>query len=138
MGLRITELSDREMLHAVNDAMDDQGRAKTPDIAIALGMDPEDPHATRCVGSRMAYMRRCGFVNKTSNVREWTMTKDGKTLMNGEIPDSVRAAIDSMDFGGQVSVLRQVTRAGIRKKTSRFAVKREFTNVTANGNGRRR
>lgn len=94
--VRIADFSDRELLALF---LDLGGAADAREFAqrvfgLSDGHD-ELPHFTRCVTSRMVWMRRYGLVERADDGR-WQISKLGVALRTSEVPESVVNGIDRL------------------------------------------
>lgn len=98
--LQIRDFSDRELLAVIRDA---GGTVVAAELAqrIFVVADGELPHFTRCVTSRLVWMRRYGLIDRTEE-GAWAISAEGEELRAGRVSDTVAAGIDRM---GETSML---------------------------------
>lgn len=135
-SLRIDDLSDREMLHIVDQAAGEDNWAHTHDIANALGLTTKNRH--QCVGARLAVMKQNGYVKKHREERmTWAITKLGEEMKNGVLDQTTEGQLHSLDVGGQILALRTVARDTLGKKMAGSAIRREFKHQQGKASPRR-
>lgn len=131
-NLTLAEYSDRELLHIVRDVADADGRATPQDIAERVGVQHE--HPTRCVGSRLAWLRRYGAVTRDEEGR-WALTAMGERYALGALSDNERSTFDQMPAEHLVALMSAVTRRyRTVAPTGAHLIRREWIN----GSGSRR
>ena|SRR3990172_5770211 len=85
MGLRLSEFSDRELLHALRELLtqkDSDGVGiKASSFANSLGLKNVDAHH---IGARMGWLRKYGVVDRVEGNR-WTLTDFGARLLNAKL-----------------------------------------------------
>lgn len=132
-ALRIRDFSDRELLHVMLDESSD-GAVDTRRIAIRVfGLsDSEENTAiiqyyTRCVGSRFAWMRRFGLVDKGDTVGTWIMSSEGASLISNDLNRSLANSLDSLENDRSLALANRV---GLKlvsaSDTASTAMKREL------------
>jgi hypothetical protein len=136
--LRNEDLTDRELLHVIADAADDNGLATSEEIALALGISQNGNKslATK-VSVRLSWSVRYGFlesidprevgVQREVKSKLWRITPIGEQLMGGRLAKNVESAMDRMDPGAQLLAMRRLTRQAYIEAGSEVAnaVRRE-------------
>ena len=140
---RNEDLTDRELLHIINDIAGD-GTVTSADIGLALGVRPDgDRSAARVVATRLAWMKRYGFLiridprevegRKGTDPVEWMISDIGRQIMSGKLPKALEQQLDRATAGNQVLLMRKLTQrayveAGPEVAT---AVRREYLHNAA-------
>jgi hypothetical protein len=75
----LSEVGDRELMLVVADLEDGDGLVDTRAVSDMLNID--HPNPTRCVSSRLNWMRRWGFVRKGKAANTWRITAKGRQLV---------------------------------------------------------
>ena len=112
--LRNEDYTDRELLHVVSDVTTVDGWADTEEIAERLGMAQNG--GRRHVGSRMSWMVRYKYCERKVEGKGervlYRLTKQGKSLMAGELDSDTESVLKSMEPGERVMVMRVIARQG--------------------------
>ena len=132
MSLRLIDISDRELLHIVDDLGDNEGWVSAEHLCKALGLDPDYPNRT--VASRFVWLRRFGVVEKRKGRKkasrgEWRLSKAGLDLIDGKLDARAEARLKKLSDGelwGEVAALadhrlrmRQVSARMLRREMQR-------------------
>jgi len=132
VSLRLIDISDRELLHILDDLGDNDGWVSAFDLCRALGLDPDYPNRT--VASRFVWLRRFGVVEKRrgrkkASVGEWRLSKAGVDLIDGKLDDKHEARLKRMsdsELWGELAALgehrlrmRQVSARMMRREMQR-------------------
>lgn len=78
--LRLEDLPDIELLHALYEASDETGRATSGDIAEHLQIHARYPK--RMVGARMSWLVRMGLVDRDDD-GFWSLSAEGRQIYKG-------------------------------------------------------
>ena len=81
--LTLADFNDRDLLHALAEAGDDDGWASAQDVADTVGIDHE--HPAQCVGSRFGWLYRFGLMEKGTfeGTTFWRLNPAGNDLVFG-------------------------------------------------------
>lgn len=125
----VLSLSDREFLHLVNDATNEEGWASTGDIAEVIGLPVDNPRAN--VGSRCGHMLKFGMLNKSETRTEdgqtlWGLTPLGEQFMNGTLRKNVSEMMERVQGGALLEVINMAARRMNASPYVRIAGQREF------------
>jgi hypothetical protein len=94
-GLALADYSDRELLLALIDHADADGWTDARALARSLGI--ENDHPTRCVGARMAWLRRYGVAEKDPDrIGYWQPTAIGAALARGKLTTAEAQRLEQM------------------------------------------
>lgn len=116
-SLRNEVLSDRELLHLINDIADQdpRGHVQADDVVDSLKFNQNGDRSA--VTSRMAWMARFGFLSRieprelglpaTAKTR-YVITPEGRALMGGRINATMQKALEKADAGTGLLILREV------------------------------
>lgn len=132
--LNLYDLSDRELLHIVDDLSRPDGWTETADIADKLGM--KKSHA---VGIRLSWMtsdRKDGLgFGLIERHKEhsflWRLSREGRALKDGELSSREASALDGMDSAGLVTATQFLTRRFSRMgRSASVMMRREWQRGT--------
>lgn len=90
-------ISDRELLALVLDALGADGQATTSEVADRVALQADRPLIS--VGTRLAYLRRVGMLERDPNTRGWFLTPAGESLVAGRLTAAARRALADLDGG---------------------------------------
>jgi len=140
---RNVDLTDRELLHIINDIAGN-GEATSADIGLALGVRPDgDRSAARVVATRLAWMRRYGFLEridpleseggKRGDPSRWAITEIGRQIMSGKLSKALEQQIERAAPGSQVLLMRKLTQRAYVQAGPELAtaVRREYLHNAA-------
>ena len=137
--LRNEDLSDRELLHLINDVADEQGLVVAEDVATALDMRDGDQRAAH---TRISWMKRLGYLEridsrelggKANGSPRYILTEEGRMLMKGKINATVQKALANADPGTELLLMREIGQRGFvdASQTTATAVRRQWLNMAA-------
>ena len=115
-ALRMRDFSDRELLHAMQDQVSSNGngshQVEARDLAIRLfGVPQEHTEAvkyyTRCVGARMSWMRKFGFVERVQ-AGVWQISEAGHEMIEARPRAVVTSAINEATDAQSLSIANLV------------------------------
>lgn len=107
-SLRIDDFSDVELLALVNDNADQDGWVKTEEMVLAIGLDVKN--ATQCVGSRFAWLKRYGAVEKhPTDTLTWRLTGIGRAMVKANLSASEQRMLENLADDKLLSLARGVT-----------------------------
>lgn len=135
------DMTDRELLLVMNDCpIDEDGYVDTHDVADFLNLSHKNP--TQCVGQRLSWMKRFGFVERHPDKEHmWRILPIGEDLMSGRLKRGLENSLDSLRPGEQLLVMRHITHTGYVTADAPVAnaVRREYLHGAAQRkNGRKR
>lgn len=129
--LQIKTFSDREILGVMNDL--GAGEILAADLAARLfGLNGNDDEkvrgrATRCVTSRLSWMKRYGLVEKGEKKGEWTISEEGKLLRFTPLGRALSSAITNTPRTSVLELSHQVSERMLREgDVPARAMRREF------------
>lgn len=130
-NLTLAEYSDRELLHVLSDVADNNGKATAEEIAEKLGMRNE--HPTRCVGARLAWLKRYGAVRRDDDGM-WSMTSIGERFAMGALSAAEARVLDQIGTDKLLPMMSAMTRRYRRMApTGAHLVRREWVHGTHQG-----
>lgn len=134
-SLTLFDYSDRELLHIVHEAAEENGGTATSAyIAQALGIDSK--RKAQSVGSRLAALRRYEAVENVSEkgVAQWRLTPVGEALAFGKPRVSQMQIIDRARLEELLLMVREMAqRQRDAPDTARHLLRREWQRTTWNG-----
>lgn len=125
--LRLQDVSDLDMLEAVNDQSGKGNWATAQTIGTTFGV-PEE-FAARVCAARFQWMKRWGWLDfKTERgTGYYRVTRLGNSLIDGRIPKEFEAVLNAMSDADRVRVTRMMgERAGKSKYGVQTMFRREF------------
>jgi hypothetical protein len=120
--LQISAFSDREIMAAMSD-LNGTGDVLASDLGLRLfgltDRDDEDVrrHATRCVSSRLTWMRRYGLVEKGDEKGAWLLSETGKELFASRLGRSFSTAITHTPKESVLDLAHQVGMRMVKENT---------------------
>lgn len=136
---RNVDYSDRELLINVYAVARDVG-ATTAEIAVKLGITANGKKGitpSKKIGSRLGWMRTFGFLARVKAERGkepvWLVTEAGQLLIQGQLSKAVQTALDKMDDGSQLLLMRALTRRAYveASQETATAIRREYQHQVA-------
>jgi hypothetical protein len=107
-GLRLVEMTDRDVLYALADVANEEGWASSTEIAAHIGITAKYP--ARNVGSRFASLRRFGLLERKVEKGEtfWRANDDCHALVfaNGHITAAQQRMIENLPEGKRAEAIR--------------------------------
>src|SRR3954466_5878034 len=91
--VRLADFSDRELLFVFSDHEDDEGYVHVAGVLAALDLDNE--HPARCLGARMAWLRRYGALDREEG--RWHLTEVGQAVIAARLRAPAQRALDGLD-----------------------------------------
>jgi hypothetical protein len=82
IDVSIWGVSDSELLAIVDDLADENGWTHTYAVRVQIGEDPEQAKHRSGVGSRLAWMKRYGWLEKGEKSNEWRLTAMGHEILD--------------------------------------------------------
>lgn len=129
-GLKLSEFSDRELLHRVAELGDNEGWVTTKQFAEAVRVS--HPNATQCVGTRFGWMRRFGILEKSRD--RWRLTPVGEAVRVARLSPSTLDALETLTptegmeamsvFGELFSAVRERPEGTLIRRAWRHRVER--------------
>ena len=108
VSLKIDEFGDIELLALVNDTADPDGWVTTEEMALVTGIDAKN--ALHCVGSRFAYLRRIGAMEKDlETTKRWRLSPIGKAMVKGTLNAREARMLENLTDDKLLSLARGVT-----------------------------
>ena len=125
-SLKLLELSDRELLHAMLDLADEEGYASVFDLAEEFNIDHK--HARQCVAQRLSWLKRYGAVERLDGEPRWRPTSKGLAIARGSLSPEQREALDGLSSEQMLEATRLVTGRYRRiGDTAAHLMRREWT-----------
>lgn len=138
-SLRISDVSDREILRAVYEEAGDGGWANMEDIAerfFSMRGDDRRRNAMRCTSTRLAYMKRVLNVvmrrvmyDKENHVKytQWALTSQGEKFLRGQLTPAQEKALTDADEGKLIATAEVVlSRYGIVRMPVATMLRRQW------------
>lgn len=125
--LRNTDLTDRELLANITDAIEADGWATTTGIAVECGFrgsGEKGDTPARKAANRLAWMRDGGLLESTGpdltkpyvepgdRDTRWRLTEFGQSIRSGALSRSAERALEGLDPGAQVVLMRLIAQQG--------------------------
>lgn len=123
-SLRLQEYPDAELLAIVNDMADGDGWSTSEAIAAQIGIDAK--HARQCVGSRLSWLRRWGYVERHPEIPAWQVSPLGNALLGGKLTKTARGIIERMNDADRVLFTRLLASTSRAAGASSKAYEREW------------
>lgn len=108
------------MLHIIHKACSQDGWATSDDIAAEIGLGDNGRSRAGRVAPRLSVMARLGLIDKlgpgemSSGNKHvmWSVSTAGEQLMHGHLNKPVTTAIDGMEPGAQLLMMRRLMQRG--------------------------
>lgn len=106
--LQIRDFSDRELLAVIRDA---GGKVVAQELAVRI-FAPTTPETvayyTRCVTSRLVWMRRYGLIEREAETGEWQISGQGERLRAGTLSESMETRIVNLGEDNSLALANTV------------------------------
>ena len=121
-------VSDAEVLGIIRDISDDgDGWASTYDVRIRFGEHPEESGHRTGVPSRLAWLRRYGWLERGDDGR-WGLTEIGQAILERPtLPKSVADRLDGLNPAQRLTLTRELGEQGASAMPEiRNAIRRQW------------
>ena len=127
IDLSIWGISDTELLAIVDDNADENGWTLNADVRLALGEDIEAVKHSG-VGSRLAWMRRYGWLERNPDDGRQRLTAMGHAILeNPKLSRAVEQALSRLNPAQRVALTRSIAEGGkVAPDEVRSALRREW------------
>jgi len=117
-------ISDTELLAIVEDVQGPDGWTLTSDVRLRLGENLEIKRSG--VGSRLAWMRRYGWLEQSHERRDMhRLSPTGEAMLaNPRLTKAVHGALSNMNPAQRIAVTREIAEGGYDIRT---ALRRQWT-----------
>jgi hypothetical protein len=124
VDLTLLGISDTDLLAIVDDLANDDGWTLTADIRLQLGESLDVKRSG--VGSRLAWMRRYGWLEQSHERRDLhRLTAAGEALLeNPRLTKAIQNSLDTMNPAQRLALTRELAEHGTDIKT---ALRRQWT-----------
>jgi hypothetical protein len=110
-SLTLADFSDRDLLHALTEAGDDDGWASSEDVARLIGLESERPNNN--VGSRFAWLFRFGVMERGNfnGKTYWRLNPAGNDLVFGrKLGKAANKVLDEMTESQRIRVTEAIAK----------------------------
>jgi hypothetical protein len=104
--VRLQDVRDRELLAAIADLVGESGWVTSAQVAEAYGI--QHARATQCAAARLAWMRRWGLLEKSTD--GWRLTPGGERLRNGTIDQALEEQLKDLPEPEMVEMIGALAR----------------------------
>lgn len=127
LDLTIWGISDTELLGIVDDVADENGWSTTADVRLQLGENLEDGRRSGA-GSRLAWMRRYGWLERSPDTGGWRLTAMGHAILdNPRLSAAVERALGGLNPAQRVRLAREIGESGASAPVEvRAALRRQW------------
>jgi hypothetical protein len=121
-------IGDTEVLAIVDDLADENGWTRTLDVRMQLGEDPEAVGHRTGIGSRLSWMRRYGWLERSADTGMWRLTAMGHSILdNPQLSRAVENALAKLNPAQRVRLAREIGESGNAAPTEiRAALRRQW------------
>jgi hypothetical protein len=105
-GLTLYDFRDLDLMMRLEDEGDEEGWAETEALARALGLS--DNGGPRHVGSRFAWMRRYGMIERHEQTKMWRLTEGGRRVIQAKVRAATSLEIEALEDEAFVDVMAKV------------------------------
>jgi hypothetical protein len=119
-------ISDTELLAIVDDLSNEDGWTENMDVRLQLGENVEAKDVRSGVGSRLAWMRRYGWLERNPDSRtQHRLSEVGRVLLaNPRLTKAVESALVNMNPAQRLALTRELAEGG---QDIRTALRRQWT-----------
>jgi hypothetical protein len=123
VDLTLLGISDTELLAIVEDVQGPDGWTQTADVRLQLGESLDVKHSG--VGSRLAWMRRYGWLEQSHERRDLhRLSSQGEALLaNPRLTKAVASALDTLNPAQRLVLTREIAEGGA---DIRIALRRQW------------
>ena len=127
LDLSIWGISDTELLAIVDDCADENGWTFNLNVRIQMGEDP-DAVKHSGVGSRLAWMRRYGWLERNPDDGSHRLTAMGHAILdNPKLSRAVEQALGKLNPAQRLALTRELAEGGkVSPDEVRTALRREW------------
>jgi hypothetical protein len=126
----LREVSDREIMEMLIECEDDDRLVDSRTLVDVFAIEHEKP--LMCVGARLSWMKRWGYVVKVEK-GVWSITRKGRNLVSVPVTDSSVKAMTALSEADYCAVVSAAARRHrLSPEASRLA-KREWVHYHRNG-----
>jgi len=128
LDLSIWGISDTELLAVVDDLADENGWVATRDVRLQLGENPEEVGHRSGFGSRLAWQKRYGWLERSPEDGRWRLTAMGHAILdNPNLSRAVENALDKLNPAQRVRLAREIGESGASAPSEvRHALRRQW------------
>jgi len=122
-------VSDAEVLGIVSDVCEEgDGWASTYDVRLKFGEHPEESGHRTGVPSRLAWLRRYGWLERNHDDGRWRLTEFGQAVIRRPtLPKPVADRLDGLNLAQQLALTRRLTESGAAAiPEARTAIRRQW------------
>jgi hypothetical protein len=126
LDLTVWGISDSELLHIVDDLADENGWTSNLAVRMQLGEDVEAVKHSG-VGSRMAWMRRYGWLERADNGDHRLTAMGHAVIDNPDLSRAVANALEKLNPAQRVRLTRELAQGGAHSAAEvQVALRREW------------
>jgi hypothetical protein len=126
LDLTIWGISDTELLAIVDDLADENGWTTNLDVRMQLGEHIEEVKHSG-VGSRMAWMRRFGWLER-NDAGQHRLTAMGHAMLdNPRLTKAIESALSNLNPAQRLALTKEIAESGVRSPDEvRVALRRQW------------
>lgn len=109
--LKLQDFADLDLLYAIEEAGDSDGWATAEEIATQIGITHDRP--AQCVGTRLGWMNRFGFMDKETEKGKtlWRLNEKGHELLHPQrLSAAITRALETLDEGQRAQITDAIAR----------------------------
>jgi hypothetical protein len=129
IDVSIWGIADTELLAIVDDLADENGWTATLAVRTQLGENIEEIGHHSGVGSRLAWMTRFGWLERSYEQKSvWRLTAMGHAILDGgDLSATLEKALDKLSPAQRVRLTREMAQGGSRSADEiKTALRREW------------
>ena len=121
-------ISDTEVLGIVDDLSAPDGWASTYEVRTQLGEHPEESRHRTGVPSRLAWLRRYGWLERSDQDGRWRLTPIGHAILERpNLPKTVAASLGKLNPAQRLTLMRELGESGNDQMPEvRTAIRRQW------------
>jgi hypothetical protein len=113
LDLSIWGIGDTELLAIVDDLADENGWTNSIDVRLQLGENVGVSSRRTGVGTRLGWMRRYGWLERSPDTGAWRITAMGHAILdNPNLSRAVESALDKLNPAQRVRLAREIGESG--------------------------
>lgn len=121
-------ISDTEVLGIVDDLSKEDGWASTYEVRVQLGEHPEEVGHRTGVPSRLAWLRRYGWLERSDADGRWRLTPVGHAILDRpSLPKAVAGSLGKLNPAQRLTLTRELGQSGNEQAPEvRTAIRRQW------------
>lgn len=126
--LSLWGISDTELLHVIDDLADEDGWVNSYDVRHQLGEHPDEPDPHSGVPTRLAWLKRYGWLERSLETGLYRLTAVGSVIIERPgLSKTVERALEGLSPAQRLTLTRELAENGATAREEiRTALRREW------------